>query len=664
MERPSPPSTVRDTVSPAVEHAVLKALAKLPADLFATAAEFATALVDRSFTTNAGRAGTLRADGTVRRARWRDPLVLGLGGVALVLAGALAVATRSSADADPFPVRLEINGSVESRAGLTGGALSTETPRGSAVLSDDGHTVVYIGAAAAGTGTVLYARRLDQTTAREIPGSANPQSPVFSPDSRWVAFVAARKKIVKVPLDGGAPVVLADVADDGGIDWSSSGEIVFGSGVFEGLKGLSRVSANGGTATQAFTRVDSTRKELSHQWPRVLADGKTVLFTIWHGAPELSEIGVASLDDGKVTPLGVIGGRALGVVAGHLVYVRPDGVAMAAPFDIGRRRVTGPATPVQDSIRVLDASGEAVAFLNKAGGLVFARGALNRRLVWVDRSGASRPALSTEREFVFVRISPDGKQVAVSATAGGKGDLWLFDIATSTLTPLTASSTARNPVWSSDGKRILFISTQGGRSAFWWQPVDGSGPAVRVADAPHNAWNIDLAPDGRTTVFNAIYDGTFNVESFALDSTHERHDVSASPNATEALARFSPDGRSVAYMSDESGQPEIYVRSFPEGGNRIQVSGGGGTRPVWSRDGKTLYYREGSRMVAAALTRDPALRVASRQALFDGPYDREFDVSPDGSRFLMIETRSSGMSLVVIPNWLTELHRLTAKSAR
>jgi len=194
---------------------------------------------------------------------------------------------------------------------------------------------------------------------------------------------------------------------------------------------------------------------------------------------------------------------------------------------------------------------------------------------------------------------------------------------------------------------------------------------VKAADAPHNAWNIDLAPDGRTTVFNAIYDGTFNLESFVLDSTHVRRDISASPNAIETLGRFSPDGHHVAYMSDESGRPEIYVRSFPDGGSRVQISTDGGTRPVWSRDGKVLYFREtasigatGMRMVAVALARDPMLRVASRQTLFNGLYDREFDVSPDGSRFLMIETRSSAMTLVVIPNWLTELRRLTGKAVR
>jgi serine/threonine-protein kinase len=397
---------------------------------------------------------------------------------------------------------------------------------------------------------------------------------------------------------------------------------------------------------------------------KVVADGKTVLFTIWYGASERSEIAAASLEDGKVTPLGVIGAKALGVANEQLIYVRQDGMAMAVPFDIAQRRVSGTATPVESAIRVASTGGEAAAELTHAGGLIFARGTLNRRLVWVDRSGAAHAALSDEREFNFVKISPDGRQVAVNLNNGAKADIWLFDVATGTLSPLTSAGTARNPVWSADGKRIMFVSTQGGRSAIWWQSADGGGAAVKGMDTPHNAWHIDLAPDGRTTVFNAIYDGTFNLESFVMDSTRARHDISASPKAIESFGRFSSDGRSVAYMSTESGRPEIYVRAFPDGGGRIQISADGGTRPVWSRDDKTLYYRQGSRMVAVSLVRDPTLRVVSRQMLFDGPYDREFDVSPDGSRFLMIETRSSGMSLVVIPNWLTELRRLTAKSTR
>ncbi|MEP6834604.1 MAG: protein kinase [Gemmatimonas sp.] len=674
----APIATLRKSVPPHVAAAVHVALEKLPADRFATAAEFASALGNHSFT-NASTSNRSRdVAATAQRTRLRDPIVVGLGAATLVLAAALAFVTqRPPATVDPFPVRTEISGAVVSNTALTAGVSSTLAPRGSAVMSDDGHSVIYLGPSAVGAGTVLYLRRLDQLTAREISGTTNPASPVFSPDGHWVAFVAGRRKIVKVPLDGEGPVTIADVPDNGGIDWAPRGEIVLGFGVMEGLKGLGRVSADGGGTIRPFTQINSARKELSHEWPRVLADGNNVLFSIWYGAPETSEIGIASLNDGKVTPLGVIGARALGVVGGQLVYVRFDGMAMSVPFDIEHRLVTGTPTQVQDSIRIVDASGgDAGAFLTHAGGLVFSRGALNRRLVWVDRHGVARPGLAEQHEFEFVRIAPSGRQVAVTVSTGAKSDIWLLDVTTGALTPLTSSGTARNPVWSADGKRILFVSTQGGRSAFWWQPADGSGPAVKAADTPHNAWNIDLAPDERTTVFNAIYDGTFNVETFVLDSTHARHDVSASPTAIEALGRFSPDGRLIAYMSDESGRPEIYVRSFPDGGGRIQVSSSGGTRPVWGRDGKTLYFRQGAQgtllvnrgtgtaMVAATLTRNPGLGVTARQTLFDGPYDREFDVSADGSAFLMIETTGSNMTLVAIPNWVTELRRLTTKSKR
>ncbi|MEO8453420.1 MAG: hypothetical protein ABI647_26795, partial [Gemmatimonadota bacterium] len=204
-----------------------------------------------------------------------------------------------------------------------------------------------------------------------------------------------------------------------------------------------------------------------------------------------------------------------------------------------------------------------------------------------------------------------------------------------------------------------YVSTQGGRAAFWWQPADGSGPATKAGDAPHNPWNIDLAPDGHTVVFNAVYRGSFNLETFALDSTKAERELAASP-ALEALGRFSPDGRAVAYASDESGRFEIYVRPFSEEGGRVQVSVEGGNRPVWSRDGTRIFYRANNRMMAATIVQKPVLSVGSRETLFEGEYEREFDVSPDGRRFLMVKSESSGIGLVVIPNWLTELRQLTA----
>ena len=412
---------------------------------------------------------------------------------------------------------------------------------------------------------------------------------MFSPDGRWLAFIANRRKIVKVPLDGGAAVPLADVPDYGGIDWSSNGDIVVGAGIFEGLKGLFHANAAGG-ALLPLTRVDPARKELSHEYPRVLDDGKTVLFTIWYGTVERAELAATSLDNGTVVPLGIVGVKALGVVDGQLIYVRADGVAMAVSFDVRRRRTTGTALPVLDSLRILGGDvGDAAAFLTPAGGLVFARGALNRRLLWVDRSGAAQPALTESREFGALRLSPNGRQAAVSIGTGSGSDLWIFDIAAGTLTPLTTTGRSRNPSWSPDGRRLLFASTQGGRAALWWQPADGSGPAVKAGETRHNPWNVDLAPDGRTAVFNALYDGTFNLETMTLDSTHTEREVAASPTATEAWGRFSPDGRSIAYMSDESGRAEVYIRPFPEAGSRIRVSVEGGYRPVWARDARACH---------------------------------------------------------------------------
>jgi serine/threonine-protein kinase len=185
---------------------------------------------------------------------------------------------------------------------------------------------------------------------------------------------------------------------------------------------------------------------------------------------------------------------------------------------------------------------------------------------------------------------------------------------------------------------------------------------VLAASPTLNPWNADLAPNGNTIVFNAISNGTFNLELLSLDSTRTVRQLSASPTATETNGRFSPDGRWVAYASDESGRPEIYVRPALATGGRVQISASGGRRSLWARDGKQVFYWEGSRLVAATLTFDPGPRVVSRASLFEGRYEDEYDVSVDGSRFLMIESETSGLSLVVVPNWRTELRRLTAGS--
>jgi Tol biopolymer transport system component len=219
----------------------------------------------------------------------------------------------------------------------------------------------------------------------------------------------------------------------------------------------------------------------------------------------------------------------------------------------------------------------------------------------------------------------------------------------------------RNPSWAPDGKRILFGSTHAaGRAAFWWQDADGDGSPTLAVVPRHNPWNAHLSPDGRRVVFNAISNGTFNLETASLDSVSQAEFLAASPSAGEAWGRFSPDGKWVAYQANESGRQEVYVRPSTPVGGRIQVSVSGGRRPVWSRDGKRLYYWEADRMIEATLAIEPSPRVSTRVALFSGRYGEDFDVAPDG-RFIMIETESSGVSLVAVPQWRAELKRLTSR---
>jgi eukaryotic-like serine/threonine-protein kinase len=567
------------------------------------------------------------------------------------VAAAFAVAAvwfpRDVRSADAFPYRLDVTD-------------QTNPPTGVAALSPDGRTLVYVARVGKPPGTpMLFARRLDQSSSRMIPGTENAglRTVWWSPDSRSIGFFANRRKLMKVPVDGGAPVALADIADEGGGTWSVNGDIIIGSGVIEGLQGLLRINGRGGSL-QPLTRIDPARKELSHQWPVVLADGTSVLFTIWYGASDTAELAITSLDDGMVTPLGVTGTTVLGIVDERIIFARSDGAVMAVPIDVPKRRTSGPVVTLMDELD----SGEASRIrVTPDGALVYApRADSARQLLWVDRSATTRPAVGERRGFLSARISPDGRRVAASIDDDQNGaSIWIYDVANGTLTPLTDSVGARNPVWSPDGSRILYVSTQGGRAAIWSQLADGSAAPTLSGVPPHNAWNIDLAPDGVTAVYNAIYDnGTFNLESYSLAEPHAARDVAASPRATEVRARVSPDGKLVAYQSDESGRGEIYVRSFPDGGGRAQISSEGGQFPVWARDASVLYYWHDGRIMAATLARETPLRVTSREVVIQGPFQEQFDVAPDGSRFLVFEPQTAGVTLVVIPHWRTELRRL------
>src|SRR5262249_53566482 len=432
-----------------------------------------------------------------------------------------------------------------------------------------------------------------------------------------------------------------------------------GSGVLQGLTGLLRVSAAGGTLRE-FTHVDRSNHELSHQRPRVLADGKTVLFTIWHGAASQAELGAVSLaGDGKVTRLGIQALAALGVVNGQLVCVRFDGELMAVPFRVTARTQAGSATPVQGAVAAGGGNppGRRLAVLGPGGGPVFPPGEARGRLVWADRNGTITPAFKDARAFDYVRLSPDGRQAAVVIDTANNTDVWVLDFAAGTLTRLTTTGQTRNVSWSADGRRVLFTSTHGGRAEFWWQPTDG-GPPVKAATPPVNPWWADLSPDRHSIVYNGVYDGSWNVQSLSLDTPNDARQIAAAPPGVVKMPRFSPDGAFVAYVSNETGREDVYVRPFSQPGGRVQISVNGGRRPIWSADGREIFFRDGDQVMSATLARDPSIRVTSRRRLFSGDFERDFDVAKDG-RFLLIQRDPVGPSLVIVPDWLTQLRRLT-----
>ena len=288
-------------------------------------------------------------------------------------------------------------------------------------------------------------------------------------------------------------------------------------------------------------------------------------------------------------------------------------------------------------------------------------GDADRRLVWVDRSGAARAATDGHRDYMHVALSPDDRRVALTISTGADRDVWILDFAAGTLSPLTSVGTARNPMWTPDGRHIVFGSTHGGgRAAYWSQAADGGDPPTLAATPQHNPWITHISPDGRSIVYSAISEGTFNLETVSLDSVSAPTVLESSPTAAETWGRFSPDGRWIAFGSDESGRMEVYIRASTPGGGRVPVSVNGGRRPVWSRDGRRLYYWQDQQLVEAVVTTTPRPQVISRTTLFSGSFSDDFDVAADG-RFLLVESERFGVSLVAVPGWRAELRRLTGR---
>jgi eukaryotic-like serine/threonine-protein kinase len=655
-EKPRAIRSTRAAVPAHVEAALERGLEKLPADRFSTAHEFADALQGRGLSsapTAATVSRTVLQPASGWRTRLRDPVLLALATLAIgASALALALAFRRPAAESVPPLRFILSAPDTARP--------FDNYPWPAAISPDGSVLIY-SVATKGREPMLYALRTDQLEARPVPGTANASQPLFSPNGQWLAFEVADKE-KKVRLDGSAPVTIATGGSNNGADWTIGDELVVGATGRH--HGLSRVSVAGGEFVPA-TSPDSTKGELDHVWPIAFPDGKTIAFAVWYGTLSTSQMALASLDDGRVYPLGLKGVRALAVLDGMLIYLQADGAVIAVPVDAASKRATGKPVPVHDPVQVVAGNnGNSGIFISPGGALVRSMGGTRSALAWSDPSGRTVQIAPEVRGFFAPRISPDGRRIAVGIRDEQRSDVWIYELETTTLSRLTSSETVSSLEWTRDSKNIVF-SAQGDaqRSAVYIQTAAGGAPAAKLFEHAELAPLATRSPDGRSLVIQTLHNNTWDLFRVPLDSQPTAAPYLTS-RTTEAGAAFSPDGRWIAMISDETNATEVYVRSFPDPSSRIQISVGGGVDPIWSKDGTRLFYRAGATVMVARLSLSPALRVLGRDtvmALSSPPgFFSSYDVTPDGRRFVTLLSRRDDFQLVVSPNWITELRRRVA----
>jgi Tol biopolymer transport system component len=535
---------------------------------------------------------------------------------------------------------------------------------GKLALSPDGTHLVYV--AVVGGKYQLYLRPLGQLEATPIAGTEGATTPFFSPDGLWVGYGQDRK-LKKISLDGGPPVTICEV----GIrlraaSWGEDDTILFSSALPE----LSRVSANGGMPQPATKPPEGVR----HRFPQILPGGESAIFMIIpRDSGQLCPLAVLSLKTGETRVVLREGGSSPRYLpSGHLVYTR-YGSLLAVPFDLQRLEVTGEPLQVLENVLMPGGWG-AIAHLDvsRTGSLAYVPGRLapERSLVWVDRQGNTEPLTEERRAYRKPRLSPDGTRLAVYIdTPDSQSDLWVYDLRQGAWTRLTFEDLNWYPIWSPDGRRLAFGSVRDDDSWELWQvPADGSGAPERLmaktgVDYP-DAWS----PDGRFLVFSRQPGGQpQDLWVLPLDGESEARPYVATP-FWESDARFSPDGRWVVYCSNESGEYQIYVTSFPDPGQKWTVSTNGGVTPQWSPDGREIFFRSlnSKRMMVSAVQTEPTFHSEPPRVLFDDEGQiRSYAIAPDGTRFVAEwQDEEEPEQIVVIPDFAEELRAKFREAGR
>ena len=661
-DKPRSVRSSRSAVPEHVEAAVQRALEKLPADRFSTAKEFADALQGRGAVT-VGTSSTVSALAPRKPAGWRDrlrdPVTLAATGIAVASLVVAALSQRREAPASEVPPVRFIFAASDSTRPLD----NFPWP---AAISPDGRIVVY-SVGQRGLGSTFYALRTDQLDPRPIPGTTGAFQPYFSPDGEWLGFQVSGKD-KKVRLDGSAPFNIADGGTANGTDWTVNNEIV--SGATLNFTGLGKVSAAGGVMNE-ITHPDTAKREKQHVWPIAFPDGKYAAFAIWYGNLDASQIAIVRLGDGRVSKLGIKGIRPLAVLDGRLVYLQSDGTVMAVAVDARKGAVTGDPIPVHDPVPVIAANnGNSGIFISPGGALVTSRGNVLSQLTWTMADGSRRPVRPNVLEYYQPMLSPDERRLAVLVTQDRRSDIWLYDFTTTTFSPLTTSGTVISLHWSADGRYVIYTGRgERERTAFFRQLSIGGSAPEKLLEIGELAPTVGLSPDSRWLVFQVYHNNTWDISLVAVDSARMTPRPFVATSANESAPMFSPDGKWVAFLSDESGRSEVYVRSFPDPTSRVQVSAEGAQEIQWSDDGRKLYYRSGGELLAAKIELAQGFRVMNRDTVMTtafpaaSNFGASFDVARDGRVVSLLSNRDN-FQLIISPNWITEFREKIAASER
>jgi Tol biopolymer transport system component len=412
--------------------------------------------------------------------------------------------------------------------------------------------------------------------------------------------------------------------------------------------------------------------ETSHRWPDLLPDGDSLLFAAGQATANFvngARIVLQSIATGERRDLIQAATFPRYVPSGHLIYAQA-GNLMAVPFDLQRRQVTGTAVPVVESVAQLPGSGVAQYAISPTGSLAYVSGGIQQTqsiLVWVSRNGTEQPLIAPVRDYRVPRLSPDGRRIAV-AIDDQETQVWLYDISRDALSRSTFEGNANlHHLWTPDGKWIAFQSNQEGPQNLFWQLADGSGGLERLTTSESVHIPASFSPDGQLLALSES-SATVSGDISVLQISDRKVTPFLRTAFTESAPMFSPDGRWLAYVSNESGRNEVYVQPYPGPGGKWPISTGGGIEPRWNPNGRELFYRNGDRMMVVDITTQPAFSAGNPRLLFEGQYARNpadvanYDISPDGQRFLMVkETPQAGSAaqINVILNWFEDLQRLS-----